>query len=172
MRAIAYRRLGRREEYLADVQRALVLDPSDVHMREVMILDASDQSDQPALEDALEKYRALVGPNSFLAEAFEAEDRVATLERLKARERPGGNIRILDAARAYAYLGDHDAAIAKFREFVGTSQSWPRVTYARNHLLQPLLRYPEYQKILATIGCDDVTRDRIQVPTIDLIRAS
>ena len=165
-RAIAYSRLGRHAECLADARRALELGPGDLHMRETMVLYARDQGEQSVLEDALEQYRALVGPNSFLAEAFEAEDRDATLERLKARERPGGNVRILDAARAYAYLGDQDAAIAKFREYVSTSRSFLRLNYARSPLLQPLLKYPEYQEILATIGCDDATLARIQVPSV------
>lgn len=166
-RALAFRRLDRQEEFLADARRALELGPDGLIMREMMVHEARETGDQVLLEDALKQYRALVGTESFLAEALEAEDRDATLKHLKARERSGGSMRILDAARAYAYLGDHDAAIARFRDYVGTSRSFLRLNFARNSLFQPLLRYPEYQELLATIGCDDATLARIQVPSIN-----
>jgi adenylate cyclase len=165
-RAIVHRKLGRREESVADVRRALELGPNDLHMREVMVLDARERGDGHAIEKACKQYRARVGPDSFLAEAFEAEDPRVALEHLKSRERPGGNMRILDAARAYSYLGDHEAAITKFGEYVGANRSFLRLNYARNHLLQPLLNYPRYQKILAGIGCDDATAARIRVPSV------
>jgi adenylate cyclase len=156
----------RYEDFLVDAQHALQLQPDDIHMKERMVLYARKRGDYRATQDALERYRAQVAPDSFLAEAFASDDHAATLERLHARDKPGGPLRVMDTARAYAYLGDHLAAIAKLREFVSGSRSFARLLWARHYLLQPLLKYPEYQAVLATIGLDDESVSEWTLPSV------